>query len=452
MLIALTLLRLFSFVAYCIFYSTLTLFLLNQGMDKSVVVLYTASFLALHYFVTIIGGTFLRFVYDYRKLLIYSGILYFASAILFYAEHLTLLGLSAFVMGSLFFDSTYILLITRLFSNNKTLLQRGFFLGYLGMNLGGLIGFGLGGWLQKTGDTTPILLALLFCLVGTVLILVLTWRKWPLNDIMRGKSPWIRLALFFSYIGIAGLVYLLFHFQQIIDFVVIGAWWLIFIILSFIGFSGHTPERIGLRRLLQFVFIFMLFISLYYLIPTLIPFFLAQNVNSVLGGVYIPPAWFFNTMCVVVILAIFWNYKRVGKRTFDLYRQFRLGMILSFIAFGFLCVGAFMAGEHLIAATFALAYFIIQSLAEAAIAPISFTTVSEYILIEKHQPYYIGFWLSTYSVGMINAGVVSSKIVPHLTLTLTDNSFYAEFFAGAMLLALLGFGLAFVRIRKKGTE
>ncbi len=447
-MIKIVLLRLFSFVGYCVFYSTLTLFLLSTGLDKSTVVLYTSSFLALNYFVTLVGGWFLPWIYDYKKLFIVAGIFYLLGAYLFFISHVFILGLSLFVMGSLLFDSTFILVVTRLFEHNKPLLQKGLFMGYLGMNLAGLIGFGLAGWFQKTGANWPIVMVLLLCFCGIVLTLASTWKTWPVNPAVLKRSLWLRAAMLLPFLLTGCILYGLFSFQVFIQPLVVSIWVLVFVGLVILSLKNN-PESAGMRQFLQLVLIYLIFISIYYLIPTLILLFVAHNVTNELFGFEMTPAWFLNIMCIVVIFGMFWNAHRVTKRPFNLYRQFRLGMLLTAAAALSLFLGVEDAGNALIPLGFIVAYFVLQSIGEVAIAPISYSTVAEYIAIKHHHPYFIGFWLATYSIGMINSGLISAKIVPHLSLSLQDNRSYAWLFLGMTGCALLGFFISFFKTCRK---
>lgn len=436
-------LRLLNYVIYTIFYGTLTLFLIHQiGLSESTALLLAGGFIGLNYGCSILGGTLLEWVHDLRIPLVLGVFLHYLGTLLFFKYGMVLIGLSVFILGSLTFDSSFFLALTRLYQAQLSLLQKAFYLNYLGMNIGGIIGFTLGGFMQQSDSVHFIIIANLLVLILSLLLLLCRWKFLALLKEFSTQNHFTRIYQVTLYplllLTAFVLIFNLLKFQAWVSIMVIGLWILAYLITWILLFAyKKIKTNPGYARFLILSLAYLLFWSIYFLIPTLMTLFLNYNVNLTFYRFVFSPAWFINIMCLVVIIGVLTTLPVFKTKALNIDRHFAYGFILQILALLILITGLLFAGSHKVSLLWAIIYFVVQALAELALAPIASSSVGQ-LIAKRFQPFFMGFWLSTSGVAVMIASKIAQHVVGQLQANLVDNIVYLHLFIILTLVSALG--------------
>jgi dipeptide/tripeptide permease len=326
-------------------------------------------------------------------------------------------------------------------------LQKAFYFNYLAMNVGGLIGFTLGGLMQQNNSTHFVVLATIVAFTLSLMILCARFKF--IATAKTATTAWTSVYQFVLYpllLLIAGsLIFTLFKFVSLVSSLVMGLWLLVYFSIWAVLLMKQRYKRYpAYSHFLVLTLAYLLFWSVYFLIPTLMALFLSSNVDLHFYTIEFSPAWFINIMCLVVIVGVLRTVRVFSKHALNIERQFALGFALQIIALMVLCMGIFIAAGHQIALFWAVLYFIIQALAELALAPIAFSSVGQ-MIAPKLQPFFTGVWLSTLGVSVLIASKLSETVAPHLYGNVSDNGTYMYLFLCLVALSFIGLFLVGVK-------
>ncbi len=441
-------LRFLDYITYTVFYGTLTLFLIHgEGMASSMALMLMGGFIGLNYGCSLLGGALLEWVSDLRLPLFFGVTLHFLGVLVFFKFGMILLGLSLFVLGSLTFESSFFLLLTRLYQNNLATLQKAFYFNYLAMNVGGLIGFTLGGLMQQSNSTHFVIIASIGAFACSFMILCARFKF--IATAKTATAAFTSVYQFVLYplllVLAGGLIFTLFTFVSLVSGLIMGVWLIAYLSIWGVLLLKQRYKRYpAYPHFLVLTLAYLFFWSVYFLIPTLMALFLSSNVDLHFYHLEFSPAWFINIMCLVVIIGILRTVRVFNQHALNIEKQFALGFVLQVIALMVLCTGIFVAGQHQIALFWAVLYFVIQALAEFALAPIAFSSVGQ-MIAPKFQPLFTGVWLSTLGVSVLIASKISEILAPHLHGNVADNATYMYLFMSLAVVSVVGLFLVGVK-------
>lgn len=434
-------LRFLDYITYTVFYGTLTLFLIHgEGMSSSMALMIMGGFIGLNYGCSLLGGALLEWVSDLRLPLFFGVTLHFLGVLVFFKFGMIFLGLSLFVMGSLAFESSFFLVLTRLYQNNLARLQKAFYFNYLAINIGGLIGFTLGGFMQQSNSTHFVVIASIaaFACSFTILCARFTFIATTKTAIATFTSLYQFVLYPLLLLLAGGVIFTLFKFVSLVSSLVMGLWLITYLSIWGVLFLKQRCKRYpAYVHFLVLTLAYLLFWSVYFVIPTLMALFLNSNVDLHFYHFEFSPAWFINIMCLVVIAGILRTVGVFNRHALNLERHFALGFVLQTLALMVLSAGIFVSGGHQVALLWAVLYFVIQALAEFALAPIAFSSVGQ-MIAPKFQPFFTGVWLSTLGVSVLIASKISEILAPKLHSTVADNSMYMHLFMYLGAVSLIG--------------
>lgn len=389
---ALFVIQIFATLSFSVLYSTLILYA-TRGlhMSDTLATSITGSFIALNYFLHLLGGSIGGRFLSYRSLFCIGMMAQILGCILLSVPDTThlLWGLATFLGGSGINVTCINCMVTQLFEPDDKRREAAFLWNYSGMNIGFFIGFSLGGYFHlQQGYHELFLLSAIGNMVA-MLMLFYNWKKLKDRDtsfmtLTNTARRNMRLVGFLIVVAlILALRVLLEHTtlcNQLI--LVIGALMLALIVtLSFR--EKETSARNKMRAYIILALSSVIFWTLYQLAPMGLSLFIDRNVDRHFLGMLIAPQWVQNINTIVIIiggplLSVVFTTLRERGINISISFQFSLALMLIGIAFAILPVGISFANEAgMVNFNWILASYVLQSSGELFISPIGYAMVGQ---------------------------------------------------------------------------
>lgn len=188
---------------------------------------------------------------------------------------------------------------------------------------------------------------------------------------------------------------------------------MVFLIIMFIGFLilnfKKASDKNNAYMFTILAFSYLVFWSLYFLIPTGLTLFATYNTTGRIFDFSIPPEWLSNINSLLIIigaplLAIF--LKKIESRYGWLtIHKFIIGLLYLAIAFIVINIGIISNHFKLVNLYWLAICYVLLTLSELFIAPVGFAAVGQYV-DRKFQPLMNGLWMSILGLG----GIIASKL------------------------------------------
>ncbi|GGC66183.1 peptide MFS transporter [Undibacterium terreum] len=461
---ALFFIQIFATLGFAVLYSTLVLYATKKlGFTNkeatAIMGVFGAFNYGLHLFGGYLGGRFL----SNRNLFVGGMILQVlgCGCISGGTTHLLYWGLALFLTGSGLNVTCLNLMLTQRFKPEDTRRESAFLWNYAGMNLGFFIGFSAAGQYQLDGNYSGLFI---FATIGNFLAIVLAAINWralkdlntPLLDATPTQFRLRFVAGALILVGLVPVIYIMLQHAELSGNVVITVGALIAAILIFLALK-HKDER---ERNNMWAYMILtsgslVFWSLYQMAPSGLNLFAESNIDRMVWGVEIAPAWIQNINSFTIMIggpltAMLFDKLRKKGWQIDLSKQFATSLILIGLGFLVLPLGIMLAGsDGMVAFKWIFISYIFQSLGELLISPVG------YAMIGRLAPrQYQGIMMGTFMLTTGVASVVSSwfsGLVPEAKEGLTaaaTNPTYKSIFAtlgwgsviiGIVMVALIPF-------------
>ncbi len=389
---ALFLIQIFSTLSYSVLYSTLILYA-TKGlhMNDTLATSVTGSFIALNYFLHLLGGYLGGRFLSYRSLFCLSMISQVVGCILISVPDTAHLywGLATFLGGAGLNVTCINCMVTQLFEPDDKRREAAFLWNYSGMNIGFFVGFTLGGYFHLHQAYHELFLLSALGNIIAALMLFYNWKKLKDRDttfVAMQTSAQRKSRL----IGFSFVITLILTLRMLLEhtnfcnqlIMVIGA--MMLGLMIFLTFKESSPEQRGkMRAYIILALSSVIFWTLYQLAPMGLSLFIDRNVDRHFLGMLIAPQWVQNINTVVIILggpvlSVVFTQMRERGMNISIPFQFSLALMLIGTAFVILPIGiSFADAQGFVNFNWILASYILQSLGELFISPIGYAMVGQ---------------------------------------------------------------------------
>jgi len=412
---ALCLIQIFSTLSYSVLYSTLILYATRAlNMSDLLATSITGSFIALNYFLHLLGGYIGGRYLSYRGLFGASMLFQVTGCLLVSVPSTSFLlwGLAAFLTGSGINVTCINCMVTQLFDPNDKNRETAFLWNYSGMNIGFFIGFAIGGFFHLNGSYRELFILSGF---GNLIAFGLMLYNWKLlkdrdTTFIEANSDERKRA---RIIGMGMLISLLFVLRLMLEhttlcndlILIIGAAMLA--LLAVLAFKQHGQD--AQKKMWAYIILALsavVFWALYQLAPMGLNLFIERNVDRHVFGMIIAPQWVQNINTIVIIFggpilgAVFTNMRERGINI-NLPLQFSVALMIIGIAFAILPLGIhFASPEGYVSFSWIFASYFLQSAGELFISPIGYAMVGQLAPI-RLRGLMMGIWLMIIGVAAI---------------------------------------------------
>src|SRR3990167_2191989 len=415
---ALFFIQIFSTLSFSVLYSTLILYS-THGLHLSdmLATSITGSFIALNYFLHLLGGYIGGRYLSYRSLFSLGMVAQISGCLLISVPNSNFLlwGLATFLAGSGLNVTCINCMVTQLFEPDDKRREAAFLWNYSGMNIGFFIGFSIGGYfhLHQAYQQLFILSAL-----GNLIALIITLFKWKiLNDRHTTFSEsQITTKKRFRLIGTVMVVLLVLVLRALLDrtdfcnnlILVIGAA-MIFIIGILAIKQPTTESRNKIGGYLLLALSSLIFWALYQLAPMGLNLFIERNVDRHFLGLLIAPQWVQNINTVIIILggpllSIIFSRMRDRCMNITIPFQFSLALLLIGTAFAILPLGIYFANpQGYTNFNWIIVSYTLQSVGELFISPIGYAMIGQLAPL-RLRGLMMGTWMMITGVAAILSG------------------------------------------------
>lgn len=404
---ALFVIQIFSTLSFSVLYSTLILYA-TQGLQMSNILAtsITGSFIALNYFLHLLGGYVGGRYLSYRSLFaigMFSQIIGCALISVPQTSYL-LWGLAAFLGGCGLNVTCINCMVTQLFDPDDKRREAAFLWNYSGMNIGFFIGFSISGYFHLHHGYHQLFL---LSALGNLIALLLTFYHWKtLKDrdtVFIESQPDVQKK--YRILGFGLVITLVFALRgllqhtefcnQLITFIG-GAMLALIIALTLRQHGQEARNKMWGYIILALASVF--FWTLYQLAPMGLNLFIDRNVDRHFLGLLIAPQWVLNINTIVIIiggptLSVVFSRLRDRGVNISIPLQFSAALLMIGIAFAILPVGISMANaQGLTSFHWILASYILQSSGELLISPIGYAMVGQ-LAPKRLRGLMMGMWM-----------------------------------------------------------
>lgn len=399
--------QIFSTLSYSVFYSTLILYATNAlKMDDLLATSVTGSFVALNYFLHLIGGYIGGRWVSYRSAFTLGITLLMLGCLVFSLPSLEgfYWGLAIFLSGAGMISPSINCMVTQLFEPNDKRRETAFLWIYSGMNIGFFVGFLLSGFFHLRGGYQVLFLIGAFSNFIS-LILILYFRR-LLNDrdtaaaLLTPKQKQLNLS-----IAILTSLILIFCIRSLLEQaslcnkVILSVGALTFVFLAFLSFQQTTlAVRQKMWGFIILSLASLIFWALYQLAPMGLNLFIERNVDRHYLGMLLAPQWVQNINTVIIIvggplLASFFSRLRERGISINIPFQFALALLLIGCAYSLIPLGIKYADVNgLVNFNWILISYFLQSCGELFISPIGYAMVGE-LAPQRLRGIMTGMWM-----------------------------------------------------------
>ena len=418
---ALFLIQIFSTLSYSVLYSTLILYATNgMGMSDLLATSITGSFIALNYFLHLLGGYIGGRFLSYRSLFSLGMCLQILGCIVFSYPAVSYFywGLAIFLSGSGLNMTCINCMMTQLFEPHDKRRESAFLWNYSGMNLGFFIGFMISGYLHLHGAYHMLFL---LSAAGNFIALLLILYHWKMMrdrnttfiDASEARKKLSRVLGFGLVIGLIFVLRGLLDKTELCNNLILCIGFAMFVFLAALcvkKYSGAERQKIVCFIILSMASI--IFWALYQLAPMGLNLFIERNVNREVWGVLIAPQWVqcLNTIVIVIggpLLGFLFSSMRERGVNINIPLQFSFSLLMIGIAYLILPVGIHFADTlGFVNFNWIIATYVLQSIGELFISPIGYAMIGE--LAPLHlRGLMMGMWMMLTGVAAILSGYFS---------------------------------------------
>ncbi len=412
---ALFLIQIFATLGFSVLYSTLILYA-TKGlhMNDTLATSITGSFVALNYFLHLLGGYIGGRYLSYRSLFCVGMLAQVLGCVLISVPDTThlLWGLAAFLGGSGLNVTCINCMVTQLFEPDDKRREAAFLWNYSGMNVGFFVGFSLGGYFHlNQGYHELFLLSALGNMIAMAMLFY-NWKKLKDRDTSFLALPAIAQRNS-RILGIGMVIALILSLRVLLEhttfcnqlIMVIGALMLVLMIALSLKEPGQA-QRNKMRAYIILALSSVIFWTLYQLAPMGLNLFIDRNVDRHFLGFLIAPQWVQNINTIVIILggpilSVVFTQMRERGMNVSIPFQFSLALLLIGTAFAILPLGISLANaQGYVSFNWILASYILQSAGELFISPIGYAMVGQ--LAPLHlRGLMMGMWMMITGIAAI---------------------------------------------------
>lgn len=412
---ALFLIQIFSTLGFSVLYSTLILYA-TKGLHMSdlLATSITGSFVALNYFLHLLGGYVGGRFLSYRSLFGVGMLLQVIGLGLISIPETTFLlwGLSAFLAGAGLNVTCINCMVTQLFEPDDKRREAAFLWNYSGMNIGFFVGFSISGYFHNLHAYHELFLLSGF---GNLIALLLTIYNWKI--LKDRDSTFLDLALKvqnkYRIVGLSIIFALVFVLRLLLEqtnlcnnlILIIGASMLGLLAVLTLKHKAHT-EKNKMWAYIILALSSVIFWTLYQLAPMGLNLFIERNVDRHLFGFLIAPQWVqnINTLVIIIggpLLSVVFTHMRERGININIPFQFSLALLLIGISLAILPLGISMANEQgLTNFNWILASYALMSAGELFISPIGYAMVGQLAPL-RLRGLMMGVWMMITGVAAI---------------------------------------------------
>lgn len=413
---SLFLIQIFATLGFSVLYSTLILYATKAlQMNDTLATSITGAFVALNYFLHLLGGYIGGRYLSYRSLFSLGMLLQLIGCALISIPNTSFLlwGLSSFLAGSGLNVTCINCMVTQLFEPNDKRREAAFLWNYSGMNIGFFVGFSLGGIFQLHQAYRELFL---LSGLGNLIALAITFYNWKLlkdrdTSFVDATQNAKKRARIIGFISVVALFFALRGLLQHTELcnqliLVIGASMLF--LLLFLSLRRNTQaERNKMWGYIILALASVIFWTLYQLAPMGLNLFIDRNVDRHLLGILVAPQWFQNINTIVIIIGgpllsiLFTHLREDHGININIPFQFSLALLLIGIGFAILPLGiryADVSGYTNL--NWVVLSYILQSVGELFISPIGYAMVGQLAPVSL-RGVMMGIWMMITGVAAI---------------------------------------------------
>ena len=459
---ALFLIQIFATLGFSVLYSTLILYA-TKGLHMSdlLATSITGSFVALNYFLHLLGGYIGGRFLSYRSLFGLGMLLQVVGCALISVPDTSYLlwGLASFLGGSGLNVTCINCMVTQLFEPDDKRREAAFLWNYSGMNIGFFVGFTISGYFHLHQAYRELFL---LSSLGNLIALLLTFYNWKLlkdrdTTFVDAATAWQKKARLIGFVIIVALVLslrLLLNQTELCNqlILIIGAAMLALII----ALTIKQPGRIEQNKMWGYIFLALsslIFWALYQLAPMGLNLFIERNVDRHFLGLIIAPQWVQNINTIVIILggpllSVIFTQMRERGININIPFQFSLALLLIGIAFAILPLGIKLAdAQGYTNFNWILVSYILQSAGELFISPIGYAMVGQLAPL-RLRGLMMGMWMMITGIAAILSDHFSKMALgsSESTNPLLTNGSYSHTFGLLGWTAIIGSIVLFMSI------
>lgn len=412
---ALCLIQVFSTLGFSVLYSTLILYA-TKGLHISdtLATSITGSFIALNYFLHLLGGYIGGRYFSYRLLFSISMIAQLLGCFIIAIPHLSFLlwGLALFLAGSGLNVTCINCMVTQLFEPDDKRRETAFLWNYSGMNIGFLIGFSMGGYFYLQHTYTQ-----LFILSGLANLIALALTLYNWKALRDRDTPFLELsALKRKKMQLSGIVLLI--LLTLVIRALLNETYLCNMLILIIGFmmlllisllALREPEKKSQNKMWGYIILVLsafIFWTLYQLSPMGLNLFIERNVDRHFFGLLIAPQWVQNINTLAIIIGgplLGWVFSRLREQGvyISIPLQFSFALLSIGIGFAILPIGISLANsDGYVSFTWIILCYLLQSIGELLISPIGYAMIGQLAPL-KLRGFMMGLWMMVIGVSAI---------------------------------------------------
>lgn len=412
---ALFLIQIFSTLSFSVLYSTLILYA-TKGLHMSDVLAtsITGSFIALNYFLHLLGGYIGGRFLTYRSLFALGMVLQVFGCLFIAVPNVSCLlwGLAVFLGGSGLNVTCINCMVTQLFEPHDKRREAAFLWNYSGMNIGFFIGFLTSGYFHLHQNYHQLFL---LSALGNLVAFVLTMYNW--RTLQDHHTPYIEAAAAkrakLRWIGTGLVIALVFALRGLMDhtafcnqlILVIG----FAMLLLIMGLTFKQPGKDEQHKMWAYIILALsavIFWTLYQLAPMGLNLFIERNVDRHIFGILIAPQWIQNINTIVIIiggplLSIVFTHFRERGRNISIPFQFACALLLSGLSLVILPIGISLANpQGQTSFYWVLLSYVLISTGELFISPIGYAMIGQLAPIHL-RGLMMGIWMMITGVAAI---------------------------------------------------
>lgn len=459
---ALFIIQIFSTLSFSVLYSTLILYA-TKGlhMNDTLATSITGSFIALNYFLHLLGGYIGGRYLSYRSLFGLGMAAQILGCLLISVPDTSYLlwGLAAFLGGSGLNVTCINCMVTQLFEPDDKRREAAFLWNYSGMNIGFFVGFAIGGYFHLHQAYRELFL---LSGLGNIIALLLTFYHWKIlkdrDTTFLDASAEKRKS--FRMLGFAIIIALIFALRGLLQhtafcnqlILVIGAGMLGFIAVL----SMRENDAASRSKMWAYIILALassIFWALYQLAPMGLNLFIERNVDRHFMGMLIAPQWVQNINTVVIILggpllSMVFTQMRERGININIPLQFSMALLMIGVAFAILPVGISLADANgYVNFNWILASYVLQSTGELFISPIGYAMVGQ-LAPRRLRGLMMGMWMMITGVAAILSDHFSKMALGSTDSIspLATNASYSHTFGSLGWSAIIAGGILFIAI------
>lgn len=371
----------------------------------------TGSFIALNFFLHLLGGYIGGRFLSYRSLFCAGMVLQTLGCLIFSKPGIAFFfwGLATFLGGTGLNMTCINCMITQLFTPEDKRRETIFLWNYSGMNAGFLVGFLVSGYFHLLQEYQSLFMLSAFGNLIALCIILYNWKILKDRDTLFLNSTSAEKRM----IGFTSVIVLVFVLRALLDqttlcnmlILILGV--LMFVLLG--GFTLQEPSQSERNKIWAFIVLSiasLFFWALYQLAPMGLNLFIERNVDRHYLGLLIAPQWVQAINTVIIILGgpilsmVFFRMRQRGINL-NIPLQFSLALVLIGIAYLLLPIGIHFAdAQGFTNFNWILATYLLQSVGELFISPIGYAMVGQLAPV-RLRGLMMGMWMMLTGVAAI---------------------------------------------------